>query len=141
MTYPNIELTHNLTEADLQFLDDRIYEHNSAATGRDDGSLFAFLVRGENGEILAGLSGWTWAKACEIRILWVHPSLRGQGLGAELLARAETEARGKGCQKIMLTTYSFQAPKFYSKYGFEQVACIPDFPPGSQYFLFVKTMK
>ena len=140
MPHPAIQFTHDLSQADVQFLDDRIYDHNSAATGRDDGSLFAFLVRGEDGQLLAGLHGWTWAKSCEITMLWVHASLRGQGLGAELLARAEAEARAKGCLKIILSTYSFQAPRFYSKYGFQQVACIPDFPPGSQYYLFEKTL-
>ena len=65
MPHPAIQFTYDLSQADMQFLDDRIYEHNCAATGRDDGSLFAFLVRGEDGQLLAGLHGWTWAKACE----------------------------------------------------------------------------
>ena len=140
MPHPEITLTHDPSPAELQFLDDRIYAHNHTATGKDDGSLFAFLVRGDDGELLAGLSGWTWANVCEIRILWVSAALRGQGLGAELLARAEAEARAKDCRKIILTTYSFQAPDFYPKYGFTQAACITDFPPGFQYYLFEKTL-
>ena len=140
MPYPDIQLTHDPSSADLQFFEDRIYEHNCAATGQDDGSLFAFLVRSEDGELLGSLHGWTWAKACEIRMLWIHPSLRGQGLGADLLARAEVEARSKGCQKMILSTYSFQAPNFYAKYGFCQVACIQDFPPSCQYYLLEKNL-
>ncbi len=58
---------------ELQFLEDRLYEFNSAATGKDDGQLFAIFIRNDKKEIIAGLSGWTWANACEIQTLWVKP--------------------------------------------------------------------
>jgi ribosomal protein S18 acetylase RimI-like enzyme len=60
-------------------------------TGQDDGQLFSFIVRDDQQQIMAGLSGWIWAKACKIQLLWVHSSLRGQGHGRELLEIAEQE--------------------------------------------------
>ena len=69
------------TSEELQFLEDRIYEFNSSQTGQDDGQMFAFFVRNDQQEIVAGISGWTWARACEIRTLWVHPTWRGKALG------------------------------------------------------------
>ncbi|MGE5108460.1 MAG: GNAT family N-acetyltransferase [Sphingobacteriales bacterium] len=126
------------TAEEQEFLEDRIYEFNSAETGKDDGHLFAFFVRNDQQEIVAGISGWTWANACEIRTFWVHPSLRGQGYGRELLESAEQEARARGCQVILIISYNFQAPEFYQKCGYELAWQLNDFPPGHQNCFLVK---
>ena len=122
---------------ELQFLEDRLYEYNCAQTGHADGQSFAFFVRNDKQDILAGLSGWTWAHACEIKALWVHPSLRGQGYGRRLLESAEQEARGRDCEVILITSYSFQAPTFYQKHGYV-LEWQFDFPPGYQHCYLVK---
>jgi GNAT superfamily N-acetyltransferase len=126
--------------ADLQFLEDRLYEYNNQQTGRDDGQLFAFFIRDEKEQILAGISGWTWAEACEITSLWVHPDWRGRGYGRQLLESAEQEARSHGCQAILLTSYSFQAPAFYQKYGYDLAWQLNDFPPGHAHCVLVKRL-
>ena len=83
---------------ELEFLEDRIYNHNSEKTGQNDGQLFGFFIRNEQQEIIAGLNGWTWAQACQIQNLWVHASLRGQGYGRSLLDAAEREGPYTGLQ-------------------------------------------
>jgi GNAT superfamily N-acetyltransferase len=123
---------------DLQFLEDRLYEYNSQKIGREDGQLFAFFLRNDQREVLAGLSGWTWADACEIQSLWVHPAWRGQGYGRELLAAAEQEARARGCKVILISSYSFQAPAFYQQCGYELAWQLNDFPPGHAHCILVK---
>jgi len=123
---------------ELQFLEDRLYEFNSAQTGQDDGQLFAIFIRNDQQEIVAGLSGWTWANACEIRALWVHPAWRGQGHGRGLLESAEQEARARGCKVILIGSYSFQAPAFYQRCGYELEWQLNDFPPGHQHCYLVK---
>jgi len=117
---------------ELEFLEDRIYEFNRDQTGKDDGQLFAFFVRNDQQEIVAGLSGWTWAHACEILTLWVHPAWRGKGYGRGLLESAEQEARAHGCKVILISSYDFQAPAFYQKYGYQLAWQLNDFPPGHQ---------
>lgn len=129
------------TAEEIQFMEDRLYEHNSARTGKDDGQLFGFFIRNEKQEIIGGLSGWTWAGACQIQTLWVYPSLRGQGYGEKLLDAAEQEARVRGCQIIMLESYSFQAPGFYQKHGYELAYQLQDFPPGHQNNYLVKRLE
>jgi GNAT superfamily N-acetyltransferase len=123
---------------ELQFLEDRLYEFNSAQTGQGDGQLFSFFVRNDQQQIVAGLSGWTWAKACKISALWVHPSCRKKGYGRSLLESAEKEARARGCKVILLSSYSFQAPAFYRKCGYELAWHLDDFPPGHQNCFLVK---
>lgn len=133
----NYDTDHAITKGvpssdELQFLEDRVYEFNFDKIGKNDGQLFAFFIRNDQQEIVAGISGWAWAGACKIRTLWVHPSLRAQGYGRELLKSAEQEARTRGCEVILLASYSFQAPAFYRKCGYELVWQLNDFPPGHQ---------
>ena len=134
-------ITRSAAPSDDQgFLEARLYEHNSSATEQDDGQLFAFVVRDEEQEIVAGISGWTWAHACEIRDLWVHPALRGHGYGKRLLAAAEQEAARRGCKIVLLASYSFQAPGFYQENGYALAWKLNDFPPGHQYCYLVKRL-
>jgi GNAT superfamily N-acetyltransferase len=132
-------MTKGIPSSDeIQFLEDRLYEYNAAQTGQDDGQLFGIFFRNGDQEIVAGLSGWTWAQACEIRELWVHPLWRGQGYGRRLLESAEQEAGGRGCRVILIGSYSFQAPAFYQKCGYTLEWQLNDFPPGHQYCYLVK---
>lgn len=132
-------ITREIPSAEeLQFLEDQLYEFNRRQTGRDDGQLFAYFIRNDQREILGGISGWTWAQACEIKTLWVHPAWRGQGYGRKLLEAAEREARTHGCDVILITSYTFQAPAFYEKCGYTLEWQLKDFPPGYQLCYLVK---
>jgi GNAT superfamily N-acetyltransferase len=141
MLNPNHVLARSVpTSGELDLIEDRLYEFNCSRVGQDDGQLFAFFIRDEKQEIVAGISGWTWARASEIRQLWVHPDWRGHGYGKMLLDAAEQEARDHGCQVIGLDTYSFQAPGFYSKYGYQKIFQVDDFPPGHQAHFYLKRL-
>ena len=115
---------------DVQYLEDGIYEFNSAATGITGGEWLAILVRDEQRRIVAGICGNTWGGCLEIRQFWVEEKRRGKGLGTRLFEAAEREAIRRGCRQILLMTFSFQAPAFYFRHGFEVVARVDDHPPG-----------
>jgi GNAT superfamily N-acetyltransferase len=102
------------TPEHIQYLEDRLCEFNSAATGITDGQGLAIFVRDAQDRIVAGICGHTWGGCCEIRQLWVEESRRGQGLGTRLLQAAEQEARCRHCRQMVLTTFDFQAPEFYT---------------------------
>jgi GNAT superfamily N-acetyltransferase len=124
----------------VQYLEDRIYEFNSSATDIDDGALLAFFVRARD-RIVAGICGNTWGGTCELRQFWVEERQRNQGLGTKLLQAAEQEARRRGCTQIVLMTFSFQAPAFYERHGFEVVATIDDHPRGHRNLLMRKRLE
>lgn len=128
------------TQNEIQFLDDMIYEHNAAKTKRDNGKLFCKLIYDSSHKIIAGITGWTWAMACEITLFWVHQDYRNKGYGLSLLNAAETEAKKENCKTIFLRTYSFQAPDFYLKNGFKVEHEIKDFPHGHSSFCFIKRL-
>lgn len=128
------------TQQEIQFLDDMIYEHNATSTNRNNGKLFSKLIYDSENDIIAGITGWTWAGACEITLFWVKHEYRKKGYGKILLNEAETEAKKEKCKSIFLRTYSFQAPHFYQKFGYKVEHEIKDFPQGHSSFCLIKRL-
>jgi len=96
---------------------------------------FAVFVRDETGAIRGGLDAFAYAGWLFVRTLWIEDALRGRGVGRELIARAEERALAVGCHSVYLDTFSFQAPGFYQKLGYQVFGTL-DYPPGHQrYFL------
>lgn len=94
----------------------------NAAANPDVGPAEELTVRVEShGELVAGLSGWTWGGAAGIAMTWVHEDKRGTGLGASLLAGFEDAARKRGCTHVFVTSFTFQAPAFYQRFGYEEI--------------------
>src|SRR5215467_5939687 len=127
------------TPNEVQYLEDRIFEFNSSTTGIADGESLAFFVR-EHDRIVAGICGNTWGGTCELRQFWVEGSRRHRGLGTKLFDAAEQEARRRGCTQIVLMTFSFQAPAFYERQGFEVIATIDNHPQGHRNMLMRKRL-
>ena len=128
------------TQKEIQFLDDMIYEHNATSIDNKNGKLFSKLICEPENNIIAGITGWTWAGACEITLFWVSPDYRKKGYGKILLTAAEAEAKKEKCNSIFLRTYSFQAPLFYQKFGYKVEHEIRDFPYGHSSFCLIKRL-
>ncbi len=112
------------------FLAQRIYEYNAAATGYRDAESFSALRRGDGGLIEGGACGYTWGGICYLGYLWVSKAHRGLGLGSELLAAVERHAKSRGCTRVLLWSYTFQAPAFYQRHGYRELARIEGHPAG-----------
>ena len=140
MATSDLLVTIDPTPDQVQYLEDRIYEFNSGATGITDGAYLGIFVKDEQGKIVAGICGNTWGGCLEIRQFWVEEHRRKEGLGTRLLRAAEDEARHRGCGQILLMTFTFQAPAFYAKHGFEVIAVVDDHPRGHKNFLMRKRL-
>ena len=106
-------------DADLdKRLGDELDAFNVAATGIDDQREMTVRIEDEQGGLLAGLSGWTWGTHAGIALVWVCEDARRRGLGAQLLAAAERVARDRGCVRLSVSSFTFQAPAFYEAHGF-----------------------
>lgn len=57
--------------------------------------------------------------------LFIQESLRGTGLGRQLMVAAEACAREAECLHMRVATFSFQAPEFYRSLGFKDIASLP----------------
>ena len=111
-------------------LDQEISAFNAAATGYTDGRLLCIAVHDDGGDLRAGLFGWTWGGCGYIDLLWVRSDQRGSGLGTRLLAAAEEEIARRGCDRVALSTHSFQAPRFYARAGYKECGRTPGYPHG-----------
>ena len=119
-----------LSLAELEYIEDELYEFNKAATGITDGRALGVVLRDETATLVAAAAGHTWGDTCELRQVWVAEPLRLQGIGRRLLAEAEAQAIRRGCRQLVLSTHSFQAPQFYEKLGFAVVSEVEDYPSG-----------
>ncbi len=135
----HLTIHDRVTPEEVAFLDGQIDEHNIARTGFDDGKYLAVWLRDEGDQVVGGLYGWTWAGWLEIKCLWIREDARGRGYGREMLLLAESEAIARGCQRAVLDSYSFQAPEFYQKLGYEVFGKLTGFPGShTRYYLWKK---
>ncbi len=89
----------------------------------------------EDNKIVAGIVAGSSFKTLEVEFLFVDKSHRGKGYGHQLLRYAEEKAKSDGLGQVLLNTYSFQAPGFYEKEGYELLLQIEHaFGEFSQYF-------
>ena len=123
-----------LSPDQIDELEDRFYEFNAGQTGHRDFAQLAFVAE-VAGSAVGAVAGFTWGGYCELRQLWVDENHRGNGVGCSLLTRAIEEARNRGCAAIYLATYSFQAPDFYKRFGFEPVVELENKPIGHSDFI------
>ena len=111
-------------------------EYNHQQAGKENFQRICFALRSSTQEIVGGAVGelyWGWF---HLDLLWLKEEFRGQGYGHRLLEQIEAEAQKRGAKHVYLDTFSFQAPEFYKKHGYQVFGELPDFPAGHQrYFL------
>jgi GNAT superfamily N-acetyltransferase len=123
-------MTDDVDEAGVEELRQAVIAFNIAATGYDDGRSLGCLLRDDDGQLIAGLDGFTWGGYAMIEWLWVRANDRRQGFGARLVMAAEHEARRRGCAVVRVNTHTFQAPGFYARLGYSVIARAEDAPVG-----------
>ena len=123
-----------------QHVTDHLDAFNVAATGYSEYHTVSIFLRDERDEILGGLLGNIWGGWLHVAILWVAEPLRRHGHGRRLLAAAERYAMEGGCTRAWLTTFSFQAPEFYPRLGYETFGVLEDHPAGHRHHFLQKRL-
>jgi GNAT superfamily N-acetyltransferase len=112
----NIEYTSTTTSADIDFLTQKI---NQETLSFGAAHPFAFFLRDEKNQIIAGCNGSVLFGSIYTDQLWVHPAHRNNGLGHQLMEAVHDYGRKSGCTMATVATMSFQAAKaFYEKLGY-----------------------
>jgi GNAT superfamily N-acetyltransferase len=116
-------------DADIEVLPNGLEAFNESRwPGHQQWRPLAVFAR-EGKTIVAGLAGETYAGWLFIRYFWVSDALRGKGIGRALIGAAEGRAVERGCHSAWVDTFSFQAPGFYRKLGYQPFGEL-DYPPG-----------
>lgn len=104
--------------------------YNEALLGPPNIHPVAVLIRRQDdGRVLGGLWGRTSSRWLFVELLFIPDLLRSRSLGTQLLARAEEEAKARGCHGAWLDTFSQEACRFYERRGYQVFGAIPDYPP------------
>jgi GNAT superfamily N-acetyltransferase len=113
---------------------------NTERAGPGEWRTLAVLIEDQGGVCSGGLWGRTAYGWLHTELLFVPPELRGRGLGAEIMSRAEGEARVRGCRAAWLDTFEFQARSFYERLGYRVFGELADYPSGSSRFFLQKSL-
>ena len=112
----SLEHTSTPASADIDFLTQRI---NQETPEFGEAQPFAFFIRDEKNQIIAGCNGSVIFGSIYTDQLWAHPSHRKNGLGHKLMGAFHDYGRRSGCSMATVATMSFQGAKtFYEKLGY-----------------------
>jgi GNAT superfamily N-acetyltransferase len=117
-----------------------ISDYNEQEGGESHSQLLCYVLQAPDEEVVGGVIGethWDWLY---VNLMWIRGDLRGQGYGQRLLELAENEARKRGAKHAYLDTFSFQAPEFYKKSGYQVFGELEDFPAGHQRYYMAKEL-
>jgi ribosomal protein S18 acetylase RimI-like enzyme len=117
-----------------------IREYNTQQAGDRQYQVLCFVLRGPDEAIVGGVIGETYWDWFHLDLLWVKEELRGRGYGHRLLTLAEQEARRRGAKNAYLDTFSFQAPDFYERHGYQVFGELPNYPAGHQRYFLAKQL-
>jgi GNAT superfamily N-acetyltransferase len=120
---------------------DPLAAYNEAQVGPENCREFTLSVRSESAEPVAGLLGFIQWNHFFVAAVFVDQRFRRQGIGRELIKRAEALALEQACDAIYLDSFDYQAPGFYEKLGFKVFGKLEDYPPGHQRFYLVKRIR
>lgn len=136
-----LRVTTEVTEQEQNELLDGLREFNRPFLRNREWGPVGVFCRDVNGKMTGGLIGTCKSEWLCISYLWVSETLRGSGLGTELIKAAEKEAVKQGCQQSLVNTFSFQALAFYQKQGYVLQMTLDDFPEkGIQRHYLTKTL-
>ncbi|MBN1248276.1 MAG: GNAT family N-acetyltransferase [Anaerolineae bacterium] len=117
-----------------------ISAYNAEQAGDDSGQPICFVLRAPDQTVVGGVIGETHYGWFYVNLMWIQEGLRGHGYGGQLLTLAEDVARQRGATHVYLDTFSFQAPAFYKKHGYEVFGELDDFPTGHRRYYLKKQL-
>jgi GNAT superfamily N-acetyltransferase len=115
-------------------------EYNAQRAGPELGKAVSFVLYAPDKSIAGGVIGETHWEWLYINLMWIKEELRGCGYGHQLLEAIEQEGRQRGARHAYLDTFTFQAPEFYKKHGYEVFGVLRDFPPGQERIYLTKKL-
>lgn len=141
MNTMKIKVTNNETIIN-EWLDQlREYNREKTADRNDPSGKIHFMAIDEDDQILGLVQAeynWEWLF---IKNIIVDKGHRHKGVGTELLKKVEAFALSKKCHSIWLDTFSFQAPEFYKKNGYQMFGKLNNYPENHRRYFYSKKLE
>lgn len=113
-----IEYTENPKTSDINFLTKQI---NQETSKYGEAYPFAFFIKNDGSQIIAGANGFFIYGSIYTDQLWVDKEFRRQGLATKIMNKVHDFGKLEGCEFATIQTMSFQgAQLFYEKLGYAQ---------------------
>jgi len=141
MPHPTILVTDIVDRAAEEAIGGGLKKFNEEQSGIADRRPLAVILKDpDSGETLGGAIGRTSLGLLFLDLFFLPQTLRGSGLGTQILRLFEDEGRRRGCRSAVLYTISFQAPEFYARNGWQKFGEIPCDPPGTSRIFMTKSL-
>lgn len=132
------------TKEEMNLVQQGLEDYNRKQTngGLDNpGIEINLILRDGKGNVVGGLSASTMMRVMHLDVLWVAEEYRKLGCGKALVLEAEKIGHEKGCLASQTMSFSFQAPGFYQKIGYEVLGIFDGYPYGITEYVLMKRLR
>jgi GNAT superfamily N-acetyltransferase len=120
------EITSSPSENDESVVSNGVFDHGRRLASDGKAQALACFLR-VDGKVIAGGVGRTEYRRLFIMSVWVTESLRGQGIGSEIISRMEREAVARKCHDALIETLLEPNVRLYERLGYNSLARIPKY--------------
>jgi GNAT superfamily N-acetyltransferase len=101
---------------------------------------FMVRVTDAEGSVVGGALVWAYWGWLDFSLLALEETVRGRGLGRQLMSVVEGIAREQSCKRIRVETFGNELG-FYQRMGFQIVGHLEDYPEGYSYYWLRKDLE
>ena len=136
----SIRIEQDPNAGEVAYIERGLYVFEEARLGSPEHSHFAVFLRDPAGHVQGGVDGHVMWRRLFIKTLWLPETLRGRGLGTQLMAATELEARSRGCLGMWLTALGDHPRRFYLRLGFVTIGELRDYVGGQSLYTLEKRL-
>ncbi len=138
-----LTLSDSPTEQEVDLIHARLEEYNRLQTNGEydePGAEISLVLKSPEGTVIGGITASTIFRVMHLEALWVSKEHREQGHGSRLVLQAEQVGFEKGCVASQTQSFSFQAPGFYQKIGYQVLGIYDGYPDGITEYTLMKRL-
>jgi len=136
-------LSDSPSEEEARLIHARLEAYNREQTdGEYDepGTEIGLVLKSPEGTVIGGITASTVFRVMHLEALWVAKEHRKQGHGSRLVMQAERIGYESGCVASQTQSFSFQAPEFYQKLGYQVLGIYDGYPDGITEYTLMKRL-
>ena len=135
----SIILSDHPTKEELEQIQASLHDFNCSQTNGEydlPGVEINLIATDQSGTVVGGVIASTVLRVMHLEVLWVAKETRKLGLASQLVLGAERIGAAHVCLTTQTMSFSFQAPGFYQKIGYQVIGIYTGYPFGiTEYIL------